>query len=326
MTERYVGTKIVLAWAQEKEGQAGYAVKYDDGYISWSPKDKFEAAYLALGHEVEQLQPHAQRVVAERAVLDKNLTGLNKFLEHQANGGLVVDLSQEHKDLLNKQQDLMTQLSDVLGQRIQLFYNEIKADNGAEGDEQLSDLGLPPVDGEEPADDGDDAGREYQNEWVADATHNSLSTEMPGSVDDMIAEAKTTNHGDTEVREEDRRHTPIGPVVMISLGDESTNLLDQAAKQLGGNFDMTAAIGSIRFIEALSADQSTTHVEVVGTIENSKFAKRGVSIQGKVGDSEFMVDIDRERGDVEVVAATDLTGITLKLEIELENPNRRPQQ
>jgi hypothetical protein len=29
--------------------EEGYAVKYPDGYISWSPKDAFEAAYLPMG-------------------------------------------------------------------------------------------------------------------------------------------------------------------------------------------------------------------------------------------------------------------------------------
>lgn len=45
MTHKYIGTKEVLAWEQEKDGKAGYAVKYADGYISWSPKETFDAAY-----------------------------------------------------------------------------------------------------------------------------------------------------------------------------------------------------------------------------------------------------------------------------------------
>ena len=45
MTHRYIGTKEITAWEQEKDGQPGYAVKYADGYISWSPRDVFEAAY-----------------------------------------------------------------------------------------------------------------------------------------------------------------------------------------------------------------------------------------------------------------------------------------
>lgn len=45
MTHRYIGTKEITAWEQEKDGQPGYAVKYADGYTSWSPRDIFEAAY-----------------------------------------------------------------------------------------------------------------------------------------------------------------------------------------------------------------------------------------------------------------------------------------
>ena len=51
MTQHYIGTKQIEAWEQEKDGQPGYAVKYPDGYISWSPKDVFEAAYLPQGHD-----------------------------------------------------------------------------------------------------------------------------------------------------------------------------------------------------------------------------------------------------------------------------------
>lgn len=51
MTQHYIGTKQIVAWEQEKDGQPGYAVKYPDGYISWSPKGVFEAAYLAQGHD-----------------------------------------------------------------------------------------------------------------------------------------------------------------------------------------------------------------------------------------------------------------------------------
>lgn len=49
MTQFYIGSKQVLAWPQEKEGKDGYAVQYSDGYISWSPKETFESAYLPMG-------------------------------------------------------------------------------------------------------------------------------------------------------------------------------------------------------------------------------------------------------------------------------------
>jgi len=52
MTHKYIGTKEVLAWEQDKDDRPGYAVKYPDGYISWSPKEVFEAAYrVAEGSE-----------------------------------------------------------------------------------------------------------------------------------------------------------------------------------------------------------------------------------------------------------------------------------
>jgi len=61
MTQDYYGTKRITAWQQDKDGQPGYAVKYSDGYISWSPKDVFEAAYqpitaMSFGHAVVALK------------------------------------------------------------------------------------------------------------------------------------------------------------------------------------------------------------------------------------------------------------------------------
>lgn len=49
MSQYYVGVKIVFAWKEERDGKEGYAVKYPDGYVSWSPKDVFESAYLPMG-------------------------------------------------------------------------------------------------------------------------------------------------------------------------------------------------------------------------------------------------------------------------------------
>jgi hypothetical protein len=63
--ERYVGTKVIEArpmnrgtynllrgWQipeNENPNDEGYQVKYEDGYISWSPKETFEAAYRKSG-------------------------------------------------------------------------------------------------------------------------------------------------------------------------------------------------------------------------------------------------------------------------------------
>lgn len=56
MTAFFVGVKMVTAWPQEQAGQPGYAVKYEDGYISWSPADVFERSYFELtDHEGSKL-------------------------------------------------------------------------------------------------------------------------------------------------------------------------------------------------------------------------------------------------------------------------------
>lgn len=55
MTHEYIGTKRVTAWPQERDGQPGYAVKYADGYISWSPAAAFEDAYRVAEGESQNL-------------------------------------------------------------------------------------------------------------------------------------------------------------------------------------------------------------------------------------------------------------------------------
>jgi Protein of unknown function (DUF2829) len=45
MTHSYIGTKEITGWHSERDGVPGYAVKYEDGYTSWSPVEAFEKAY-----------------------------------------------------------------------------------------------------------------------------------------------------------------------------------------------------------------------------------------------------------------------------------------
>ena len=46
--KKYIGTKIIEAEPQVKDGVDGYKVKYNDGYVSWSPKDVFDEAYREI--------------------------------------------------------------------------------------------------------------------------------------------------------------------------------------------------------------------------------------------------------------------------------------
>lgn len=117
MTQHYTGTKIVVAWPQKQvQGQdvrEGYAVKYADGYTSWSPKDVFEAAYLPLGH-IDHLPPHVQRMHGEYAELDDRFTKLCAFMETET----FASLSDEDRHLMQAQATAMRAYLNALSIRI----------------------------------------------------------------------------------------------------------------------------------------------------------------------------------------------------------------
>ena len=60
--KKYIGTKVIMAEPQEKDGKEGYKVQYEDNYVSWSPKDVFERAYrcfdggMNFGHAIELMK------------------------------------------------------------------------------------------------------------------------------------------------------------------------------------------------------------------------------------------------------------------------------
>ena len=81
----YIGTKIIAAEPQEKDGKEGYKVEYEDGYISWSPKDVFETAYTGLddggmsfGHAIKLLKMGFK-------VARKGWNGKNQYIELATN-------------------------------------------------------------------------------------------------------------------------------------------------------------------------------------------------------------------------------------------------
>lgn len=117
MTCDYIGIKQVTAWEQEKDGADGYAVKYSDGYTSWSPKDVFESAYINIGH-VGHLPAHKQRVIGEKAVLDDKISKLNGFINSE-NFNSFCDESEQNR--LKKQLHFMSEYSDILLERIENF-------------------------------------------------------------------------------------------------------------------------------------------------------------------------------------------------------------
>ena len=138
----YIGTKIIQAtpmnradyndyraWelpANENGADEGYLVedtnggKANDsrhvGYISWSPNEQFEKAYIDVP-DVSALQPHQARVVAEKADLDDRRDKLYAFVQT----GSFDSLPRDERDLLVNQYDAMRLYSNVLARRIEAF-------------------------------------------------------------------------------------------------------------------------------------------------------------------------------------------------------------
>ena len=112
--------------ADEVGEDKGFLVEYIDGgepnhsnhqgYISWSPEAVFKNSYLDMG-DVAHLQPHQQRVVAEKVELEDRLTKLNAFV--QSVRFATVD-SDERSRLLTQVQ-VMSMLLSVLEERIAAF-------------------------------------------------------------------------------------------------------------------------------------------------------------------------------------------------------------
>ena len=143
--QHYVGTKIVRMQPMNRQqyndfrewplpldedgNDDGYLVEYLDGgkpntphfagYVSWSPKEQAEKAYLPLGN-LSGLEDWQQELVAEKAQLDE---GIKKILRLLVSDSLK-ELSYRGELLLFQQEELMHRLSSVLGERIDLFQKQ----------------------------------------------------------------------------------------------------------------------------------------------------------------------------------------------------------
>ena len=139
--ELYEGTKRVMArpmtrgdyntyrgWtvpADENPDDAGYLVEYLDGgkanhrdhagYISWSPADVFQRAYVLVPGA--HLPPHQQRVLQELAELDERRAKLMAFFSTPIFHGL----PESEQIRLERQAAVMRSYSGILAERIAAF-------------------------------------------------------------------------------------------------------------------------------------------------------------------------------------------------------------
>lgn len=116
MTQSYVRTNIVTAWSQDRQDEPGYAVKYEDGYTSWSPKAKFDEVSVPLG-QIGHLAPHQQRLVAELEQLVDRTTKLEAFLATP----FYATLDEDERHLLKMQADAHVLLIGILNTRANKF-------------------------------------------------------------------------------------------------------------------------------------------------------------------------------------------------------------
>ena len=111
MTQKYISSKIVTAWEAEKDGEPGYAVKYQDGYTSWSPKAIFESSHVAMGH-TDTLPGWQERIVGEYVQLQDRIKKLSAYLETKP------EIPEVAVDLLEEQLDHMLKYLEVLHLRL----------------------------------------------------------------------------------------------------------------------------------------------------------------------------------------------------------------
>ena len=126
--KKYIGTKqieaepMTMGEAYEKgllqagrvpneseKSSAGYHVRYQDGYESWSPAMPFEEAYKCADTFLDRLR-------IEQKDLAEKLEKLCKFVESPQFTDVVQDSNQ--RELLLKQREYMGEYLNVLNQRI----------------------------------------------------------------------------------------------------------------------------------------------------------------------------------------------------------------
>ena len=137
--EEYIGTKIVKAepmklgdyndhrgWTipeDEDPEREGYLVKYPDDYVSWSPKEIFEEAYvktennkLAITAKGMNSKDFKDRFRAEYKQLVIRAQGLSNMLEKMKNGTLEFTPKCSY-EILNRQLEYMKDYKGVLEER-----------------------------------------------------------------------------------------------------------------------------------------------------------------------------------------------------------------
>lgn len=95
---------------ESEKDNAGYHVKYEDGYESWSPAEPFEKAYKVTDTPLD-------RMVIEYDELKEKIDKLDVFLDSEK----FKTLDEKVKGLLSSQYHIMIAYSIVLSERMRLM-------------------------------------------------------------------------------------------------------------------------------------------------------------------------------------------------------------
>lgn len=98
--------------SEEEKDNAGYHVKYADGYESWSPAEPFEKAYKVA-------ETFKDRLIIEREELAARLGKLVMFMDSPKFAEVVAD--KEQRELLAEQREHMSEYLNILNKRIKLL-------------------------------------------------------------------------------------------------------------------------------------------------------------------------------------------------------------
>lgn len=123
--KKYIGKKSIMASPMSKSdaervlnrslsgakgGEDGYLVEYEDGYLSWSPKETFEAAYKIA-------ETHLDRLLIESEELEQRKSKLRAFILSEEGSH---KLDNKTRNLLLRQYNVMSEYLLLLINRIQL--------------------------------------------------------------------------------------------------------------------------------------------------------------------------------------------------------------
>lgn len=89
-------------------GRKGYKVIYENGHVSWSPKDVFEEFYRPS-------DTHKDRLLIEAQDAAVKINNLNSFMATKE----FTHIDRTEKDLLYEQQRVMSSYLQILGKRLE---------------------------------------------------------------------------------------------------------------------------------------------------------------------------------------------------------------